>query len=200
MDLLAAMRVFVRVVERGNLSRAAKDLDLGQPTVSDRIERLEQHLGMRLLRSTRAVSCTDEGSLSYRKSKLVLDDDDDAREAVALGGQAVRGRIRIAAPHGLGDVVLPAMLGASRVQHPELHVDFVATGPACGRDGRSAWPARRWRSRGGTGLLNNLLPLLGESGLLIVGGLAFVLSFLTMLTYNRRWPPATASAAARAEA
>ncbi len=74
MDLLAAMRVFVRVVERGNLSRAARDLGLGQPAVSDRIERLEQHLGVRLLlRSTRAVSCTDEGSLFYQKSKLVLD-------------------------------------------------------------------------------------------------------------------------------
>lgn len=126
MDLLAAMRVFVRVVERGNLSRAAKDLGLGQPTVSDRIERLEQHLGVRLLlRSTRAVSCTDEGSLFYRKSKLVLDAADDAREAVTPGGEAVRGRIRIAAPHGLGDVVLPAVLGALRAQHPELHVDLI---------------------------------------------------------------------------
>ncbi|WP_414440100.1 LysR family transcriptional regulator [Burkholderia sp. 22PA0106] len=126
MDLLAAMRVFVRVVERGNLSRAAKDLGLGQPAVSDRIERLERHLGVRLLlRSTRAVSCTDEGSLFYRKSKLVLDAADDAREAVVPGGDAVRGRIRIAAPHGLGDVVLPALLGALRAQHPELHVDLI---------------------------------------------------------------------------
>ncbi|WP_186250146.1 LysR family transcriptional regulator [Burkholderia gladioli] len=126
MDLLAAMRVFVRVVERGNLSRAARDLGLGQPAVSDRIERLEQHLGVRLLlRSTRAVSCTDEGSLFYQKSKLVLDAAEEARVAVAPGDRAVRGRIRIAAPHGVGDALLPGVVAVMREQHPQLHVEMV---------------------------------------------------------------------------
>ncbi|MCS6520871.1 LysR family transcriptional regulator, partial [Burkholderia thailandensis] len=106
MDLLAAMRIFVRVVERGNLSRAAKDLGLGQPAVRERVERLERHVGVRLLlRSTRAVSCTDEGALFYQKSKVVLDAADEAQAAVTQGGAAVRGRIRIAAPHGIGEVV-----------------------------------------------------------------------------------------------
>jgi DNA-binding transcriptional LysR family regulator len=126
MDLLAAMRIFVRVVERGNLSRAAKDLGLGQPAVSDRIERLERHLGVRLLlRSTRAVSCTDEGSLFYQKSKVVLDAADEARAAVTLGNKVVRGRIRIASPHGLGEVVLPEILSVIREHNPQLHVDLV---------------------------------------------------------------------------
>ncbi len=126
MDLLAAMRIFVRVVERGNLSRAAKDLGLGQPAVSDRIERLEQHLGVRLLlRSTRAVSCTDEGSLFYQKSKVVLDAADEARAVVTLGNKVVRGRIRIAAPHGLGDIVLPEILGIIREQNPQLYIDMI---------------------------------------------------------------------------
>ncbi|WP_414440099.1 MFS transporter [Burkholderia sp. 22PA0106] len=50
-----------------------------------------------------------------------------------------------------------------------------------------------------TGLLNNLLPLLGESGLLIVGGTGFVLSFVLMLAYGRKWAPVTVGTAARAE-
>ncbi|MEQ5840882.1 LysR family transcriptional regulator [Paraburkholderia acidicola] len=126
MDLLAAMRIFVRVVERGNLSRAAKDLGLGQPAVSDRIERLEQHLGVKLLlRSTRALSCTDEGSLFYQKSKVVLDAADEAQAAVTVGNKIVRGRIRIAAPHGLGDVVLPDIIAVIRDQNPELHIDLI---------------------------------------------------------------------------
>jgi DNA-binding transcriptional LysR family regulator len=45
MDTLAAMRVFVRIVERGSISAAARDLGLGQPAVSERIARLEAHLG-----------------------------------------------------------------------------------------------------------------------------------------------------------
>ncbi|MGU7771854.1 LysR substrate-binding domain-containing protein [Burkholderia sp. MR1-5-21] len=126
MDLLAAMRIFVRVVERGNLSRAAKDLGIGQPAVSDRIERLERHLGVKLLlRSTRAVSCTDEGALFYQKSKTVLDAADEAQAAVTLGAEVVRGRIRIAAPHGIGEIVLPGVLAAVRERHPQLHVDLV---------------------------------------------------------------------------
>ena len=126
MDLLAAMRIFVRVVERGNLSRAAKDLGLGQPTVSDRVDRLERFLGVKLLlRNTRAVSCTDEGILFYQRSKIVLDAADEARAVVTLGNNIVRGRIRIAAPHGFGEVVLPEILAVIREQNPQLHIDLV---------------------------------------------------------------------------
>lgn len=126
MDLLAAMRIFVRVVERGNLSRAAKDLGLGQPTVSDRVDRLERFLGVKLLlRNTRAVSCTDEGILFYQRSKIVLDAADEARAVVTLGNNIVRGRIRIAAPHGFGEVVLPETLAVIREHHPQLHIDLV---------------------------------------------------------------------------
>ncbi|PQV53576.1 LysR family transcriptional regulator [Paraburkholderia sp. BL21I4N1] len=126
MDLLAAMRIFVRVVERGNLSKAARDLGLGQPAVSDRIERLERDLGVKLLlRSTRAVSCTDEGSLFYQKSKIVLEAADEARSAVTVGNKVVRGRIRIAAPHGIGEVVLPEIIARIREQNPQLHFDLV---------------------------------------------------------------------------
>ncbi|MBR8335234.1 LysR family transcriptional regulator [Burkholderia ambifaria] len=126
MDLLAAMRIFVRVVERGNLSRAAKDLGLGQPTVSDRVDRLERFLGVKLLlRNTRAVSCTDEGILFYQRSKIVLDAADEARAVVTLGNNIVRGRIRIAAPHGFGEVVLPEILSVIREHHPQLHIDLV---------------------------------------------------------------------------
>ena len=126
MDLLAAMRIFVRVVERGNLSRAAKDLGLGQPTVSDRVDRLERFLGVKLLlRNTRAVSCTDEGILFYQRSKVVLDAADEARAVVTLGNKIVRGRIRIAAPHGLGEVVLPEILTVIREQNPQLYIELV---------------------------------------------------------------------------
>ncbi len=45
MDLLAAMRIYVRVVERETMSGAARDLGMGQPAVSERIEKLERFLG-----------------------------------------------------------------------------------------------------------------------------------------------------------
>lgn len=126
MDLLAAMRIYVRVVERGSMSAAARDLGLGQPAVSERIERLEHHLGVRLLRrNTRAVSITDVGMLFYERSKRVLEAAEDAQAVVAHDDSALRGTLRIAAPQGLGEVVLPSILLRLRKQHPQLNIDLL---------------------------------------------------------------------------
>ena len=126
MDLLAAMRIYVRVVERGSMSAAARDLGIGQPAVSERIERLEQHLGARLLRrNTRAVSATDAGMRFYERSKQVLVAAEEAQAAVANDDRILRGSLRIAAPHGLGETVLPSILMRLRERHPQLNIDLV---------------------------------------------------------------------------
>ncbi|TXI00037.1 MAG: LysR family transcriptional regulator [Rhizobium sp.] len=125
MDLLVAMRVFVRVVERGGMSAAARDLGMGQPAVSERIDRLEQYLGARLLiRNTRKLSVTDAGAAFYERSKQVLESADDALTAVN-GDQSLRGTLRIATPHGIGEVILPSILLRMRKRHPLLKVDLI---------------------------------------------------------------------------
>jgi DNA-binding transcriptional LysR family regulator len=126
MDLLAAMRIYVRVVERGSMSAAARDLGIGQPAVSERIDRLEQHLGTRLLRrNTRAVSVTDAGALFYERSKHVLHAADEATAVVSHDSRALSGTLRIAAPQGFGEVVLLPILQRLREQHPQLDIDLV---------------------------------------------------------------------------
>ncbi|MEA1650674.1 LysR family transcriptional regulator [Nitrospirillum sp. BR 11164] len=125
MDLLMAMRVYVRVVERGSLSAAARDLGMGQPAVSERIERLEAHLGSRLLlRSTRSLSMTDAGAVFYERARQTLE---AAADAVAAVGpdQPLRGTLRLAAPHGVGEVLLPPILLCLRRSHPDLDIDLV---------------------------------------------------------------------------
>lgn len=108
------------------MSRAARDLGIGQPAVSERIERLEQHLGVKLLRrSTRAVSCTDEGTLFYERSKQVVDAAEEACAAVSQHHPTLRGVLRIAAPQGLGETVLPRILHGIREQHPQLNIDLI---------------------------------------------------------------------------
>ncbi|GAC1041209.1 LysR family transcriptional regulator [Rhizobium sp. No.120] len=125
MDLLAAMRVYVRVVERGGMSAAARDLGMGQPAVSERIDRLEQYLGTRLLlRNTRKLSVTDVGAVFFERSKQVLESADDALTVVD-GDQSLRGTLRIAAPHGLGEVLLPSILLQMRKRHPLLKIDLI---------------------------------------------------------------------------
>lgn len=125
MDLLVAMRVYVRVVERGSMSAAARDLGMGQPAVSERIDRLEQYLGARLLlRNTRKLSVTDVGAVFYERSKQVLDNADDAL-TIVNGDQSLRGTLRIAAPHGVGEVILPSILLQMRKRHPQLKIELI---------------------------------------------------------------------------
>lgn len=84
MDLFSAMRIFIRVVERGSMSAAARDLGIGQPAVSERIEKLEAHLGTRLLRrNTRNMSLTQSGNVFYERSKTAVQ---AAEHALSVNG------------------------------------------------------------------------------------------------------------------
>jgi DNA-binding transcriptional LysR family regulator len=125
-NLLEAMRIYVRVVERGSISGAARDLDIGQPAVSERIERLEKYLGCQLLlRNARAFQCTPEGIIFHERSKSVLGAVEEAVAEVSSEDQAVKGTIRIAAPHCFGETVLPEGLKRIRETWPQLAIELV---------------------------------------------------------------------------
>jgi len=75
MDRLAAMETFVRVIEAGSFSSAAKQLRVGQPAVSKTIAQLENRLGVRLLlRSTHGLTPTDAGHDFYERAKRSIED------------------------------------------------------------------------------------------------------------------------------
>ncbi|SMG58864.1 LysR family transcriptional regulator [Paraburkholderia susongensis] len=126
MNLLEAMRIYVRVVERGSISGAARDLDIGQPAVSERIERLEKYLGCQLLlRNARAFKCTPEGIIFHERSKSVLGAVEQAVAEVSNDEQVVKGTIRIAAPHCFGETLLPEGLRRIRENYPQLDIELV---------------------------------------------------------------------------
>lgn len=78
MDRFETMRLFVRIVERGNFASAARDLRLPRATVTRAIQQLEVHLGTRLLeRTTRAVRPTDDGNIYYGRCVQLLADLDE---------------------------------------------------------------------------------------------------------------------------
>ncbi|MBB3259303.1 DNA-binding transcriptional LysR family regulator [Paraburkholderia bannensis] len=124
-NLLEAMRIYVRVVERGSISGAARDLDIGQPAVSERIERLEKYLGCQLLlRNARTFQCTPEGSIFHERSKTVLGAVEQALAEVANDEQIVKGTIRIAAPHCFGETILPEGLKRVMTDYPRLDIEL----------------------------------------------------------------------------
>jgi DNA-binding transcriptional LysR family regulator len=126
MNLLEAMRIYVRVVERESISGAARDLNIGQPAASERIERLEKYLGCRLLlRSARAFNCTPEGVTFYERSKRILHAVEQAISEVSNDGLDLKGTIRIAAPHCFGETIVPQALTLVRASYPQLDLELV---------------------------------------------------------------------------
>lgn len=107
------------------MSAAARDLGIGQPAVSERIEKLEAHLGTRLLRrNTRNMSLTHSGNLFYERSKTAIQ---AAEHALSVNeeNQGLQGKIRIAAPYSAGEsLLMPALLQLQN-EHPGLQVDVI---------------------------------------------------------------------------
>lgn len=124
MDLLAQMEAFVRVVELGGLSTAAKVLQLSVPTVSRQLSALEETLGTPLLiRTTRTLTLTEEGRRYYEHCLRVRHEVEEAQNSVRRG-TAITGLLTVTAAvtFGLARVSphLPSFLSA----HPSLRVDL----------------------------------------------------------------------------
>jgi len=98
MDRLAAMETFIRVVETGSFSAAARHLSIGQPAVSKSIAQLEERLGVRLLmRSTRRLTPTEAGRNFYERARRAMEPADDANLAARGAGADLAGRLRVSA-------------------------------------------------------------------------------------------------------
>ncbi len=141
MDQIQAMRIFTRIVELGSFSRAAERLQLPRATVSNALKRLEQRLGVRLLiRTTRQVQVTSEGTLYYQRCLQLLGALEEADTLFSHHKLQPSGKIRIDMPHSLArEIVIPA-LDDFYQRYPDLtlalgandtHVDLLREGVDC---------------------------------------------------------------------
>src|SRR5580692_10365016 len=116
------LQAFVRAVEDGSLSVAARKLGLPRQTLSRRLERLEERLGTRLLqRTTRRLAVTDAGAALYEHARTILESAKIAEQAVRERGQAVSGTLRVSLPPVYDESLLRAVADFS-VRHPELRL------------------------------------------------------------------------------
>lgn len=126
MDRLHAMEIFVRVLETGSFSAAARDLRIGQPAVSKMIAALEDRLQVRLLvRSTRQVHPTEAGQTFYERAKRTLAEADEAEIAARGDGAALEGRLRVCASVTFARLHIVPRIGEFLSAHPALSVDLV---------------------------------------------------------------------------
>ncbi|WP_084420299.1 LysR family transcriptional regulator [Henriciella litoralis] len=127
MDRLDAMRLFLRVADTGSFSKAAADLNVGQPTVSRRIQDLEAQLGADLfLRTTRALSLTEAGEKFYARAKVILQDFEAAEAEVRGLDQEAVGQLRITVPHSLSRMVIAPALASFMRQYPDVSLDVIS--------------------------------------------------------------------------
>ena len=126
MDRLAAMEAFVRVVDAGSFSGAAKQLRVGQPAVSKTIAQLEDRLGVRLLlRSTHGLTPTEAGRNFYERAKRSIEEAEEAELAARGAAAALTGRLRISAPLTFARVQIVPRLPEFFAENPALEIDLV---------------------------------------------------------------------------
>jgi DNA-binding transcriptional LysR family regulator len=121
------LEVFVRVIELGGFSAAARACGMTPSAVSKLVARLDQRLGTRLVnRSTRQLQLTPEGCAFYERGVRILADLQEA-ERCASAHTAPRGRLRVNANVPFGHHFLLPLAPEFLARHPEITLDIVLT-------------------------------------------------------------------------
>jgi DNA-binding transcriptional LysR family regulator len=120
------METFVRVVETGSFSSAARQLRVGQPAVSKTVAQLEDRLGVKLLtRSTRGLSTTEAGQAYFERAKRSIEEADEADLAARGAGAGLTGRLRISAATTFASIHIIPKIPAFLAEHPGLDLEVV---------------------------------------------------------------------------
>jgi DNA-binding transcriptional LysR family regulator len=125
MDRFSTLQVFLRVIDRGSFTQAARELGLGQPSVSKQIAALESRLGTQLLnRTSRGLQPTAAGRVFYESAVQLLNDLEDAETRVGRSSVSPAGLIRVATPPALGRMYIIPHLPAFFARFPDVAVEF----------------------------------------------------------------------------
>lgn len=121
------MRIFIAVAREGSLSAAGAQLKLDPATVGRRIARLEEDLGAALfLKSPQGYALSEAGERLMPHAGELEQAMLGAEDAVRGQGDRLTGVIRVGAPDGCANFVLPQVLSRIGEEHPELEVQIVA--------------------------------------------------------------------------
>ncbi|WP_434667489.1 LysR family transcriptional regulator [Paraburkholderia sp. A3BS-1L] len=124
MDRMASLTAFVRVVESGGFSAAARRLGLSTTTISNQVQALEERLGVRLLnRTTRHVGLTEIGREYYERCSQILQELAEADEITSALQVSPRGRLRLRCHQALVRFIAPVTT-RFLANYPEVLLDF----------------------------------------------------------------------------
>lgn len=125
MDRLKQIESFVSVATKGSLTAAALAEGVAPAVIGRRIDALEERLGVKLLvRTTRRITLTHEGSAFLEDCQRLLADLANAEASVTAGGVKASGHLRITAPAGFGRRHVAPLVPAFLAQHPEVSLSL----------------------------------------------------------------------------
>lgn len=125
MDRLAAMQIFVRVVESGSFSAVAREMHTTQSHVSKQVAALEHTLGAKLLtRTTRALALTEAGERYFAQARRLVAEIAEAESELRQGEQQLSGWLRVAASVGYGRLKVMPLVKSFLAKHPQVKIDL----------------------------------------------------------------------------
>ncbi len=125
MDKFKQIETFAAVAAKGSLTAAAQAEGVAAAIIGRRLDALEERLGVKLMvRTTRRISLTHEGSAFLEDCQRLLSDFANAEASVSAGGVKASGHLRITAPAGFGRRHVAPLVPSFRQQHPEVSLSL----------------------------------------------------------------------------
>ena len=123
MDRIGDIALFLRVLDLGSISAAARTLDLSAAVASQRLKRLERELGVRLLhRTTRQLHPTPEGLLLAEQGRVLVEDLEALADGLRRTGSGVAGTLRVTMSSTFGRLYISPLLPEFLALHPGVRV------------------------------------------------------------------------------
>lgn len=125
MDRIGDITLFLRVLDLGSISAAARSLDLSVAVASQRLKRLEAELGVRLLhRTTRRLHPTPEGAALAEQGRGLVEELEALGSSLRHAGHAVAGTLRVTTASSFGRQYLSPLLPEFMARHPQLRLSM----------------------------------------------------------------------------
>lgn len=123
MDLLT-LADFNLVARHGGFGRAARESGRPKATLSRRVAELEASLDLRLFeRGARSLKLTEEGRALFERTALLLTELEETATAIASGGHAARGRLRISVPLLFSQTAMGRLAAGFALRYPEVRLE-----------------------------------------------------------------------------
>jgi DNA-binding transcriptional LysR family regulator len=123
-----AVTVFVKIVESGSFSGAARILKMPKTTVSAKIAALEKRLGVTLIqRTTRKLHVTEAGRVYFGHCALAISEIEKAESALVAAKEKPLGKLKVTSPADLGHSLLPRVVAEYGKRYPEVDLELLVT-------------------------------------------------------------------------